>query len=160
MSFSCFYASNEQGTDHSVFWTSNQAWASRVALVVKNWPVNARDVRDTGSIPGLGRFPGGRHGNPLQYSWLKNPMNRGAWQATVHGVAKSQTQLKCLSMQQTSLEDRNSVSVFPILRKGLAGWQLIRRQPGSRSWGVFACNKWPHVQGSHGPWALRLREQV
>ena len=47
-----------------------------------------------GSVPGLGRAPGGRHGNPLQYSCLENPMDRGAWQATVHGFAKSQT---CLS---------------------------------------------------------------
>ena len=51
----------------------------------KNPPTNARD---TGSIPGLGRFPGGGNGNPLQYSWLGNPMNRRTWQATVHGVAK------------------------------------------------------------------------
>ena len=48
---------------------------------------------DTGSIPGLGRSPRGRNGNPLQYSFLRNPMDRGAWWATVHGVAKSQTQL-------------------------------------------------------------------
>ena len=48
-------------------------WASREALVVKNLLINARDVRDTGSIPGLGRSPGGGHGNPLQYSFLENP---------------------------------------------------------------------------------------
>ena len=48
---------------------------------------------DLGSIPGLGRFPGERNGNPLQYSCLENPMDRGAWWATVHGVAKSQTRL-------------------------------------------------------------------
>ena len=51
----------------------------------------AGDARDMGSIPGSGRSPGGGHGNPLQYSYLENPMDRGAWQATVHGVAKSQT---------------------------------------------------------------------
>jgi len=61
--------------------------------VVKNLPSNAGDVRDMGSIPGLGRSPGGGNGNPLQYSCLENPMDRGAWQATVHGIAKSQTQL-------------------------------------------------------------------
>ena len=60
-------------------------------LVVKKPPANAGDVRDSGSIPGLGRSPGGGHGNPLQYSWLENPMDRGAWWATVHGVAKSWT---------------------------------------------------------------------
>ena len=48
---------------------------------------------DLGSIPGLGRSPGGGHGNPLQYSCLENPMDRGAWQAAVHGVTKSQTRL-------------------------------------------------------------------
>ena len=65
----------------------------QVALVVKNLPANA-DVRDIGSIPGSGRFPGGGHGNLLQYSCLENPMDRGAWRAMVHRVAKSQTQLK------------------------------------------------------------------
>ena len=54
--------------------------------VVENLPANAGDL---GSIPGLGRFPGEGHGNPLQYSCLEDPMDRGAWQATVHGVAES-----------------------------------------------------------------------
>ena len=68
--------------------------ASQVALVVKNLPAKAGDRRNAGLIPGSGRYPGERHGNPLQYSCLGNPMDRGAWQATVHGVAKSQTRLK------------------------------------------------------------------
>ena len=55
---------------------------------------NAEDVRDLGSIPGLGRSPGGGDGNPFQYSCLENPMDRGAWWATAHRVAKSRTQLK------------------------------------------------------------------
>ena len=54
---------------------------------------SAHNVRDPGSIPGLGRSPRGGHGNPLQYSCLENPMDRGAWRTTVHGVAKSQTRL-------------------------------------------------------------------
>ena len=66
-------------------------WGSQVVPVVKNLPANARDVRDMGSIPGLGRSPGGGHSNPLQYSYLENPMDRGAWQAIVHSVTKSQT---------------------------------------------------------------------
>ena len=66
-------------------------WASQVALVVKNAPANAGDMRDAGLIPGLGRSPGGEHGNPLQYSCLENPIDRGAWWAIVHRVAKSQT---------------------------------------------------------------------
>ena len=57
-------------------------------LVVKNLPAHAGDA---GSIPGLGRSPGEGNGNPLQYSCLENPMDRGAWQAAVHGVAKSWT---------------------------------------------------------------------
>ena len=63
----------------------------QVALVVKNPPANTGDIRDAGLIPGSERSPGGRHGNPLQYSCLENPMDSGAWQATVHGVTKSQT---------------------------------------------------------------------
>ena len=63
--------------------------ASQVVLVVKNLPANAGDVRDTGLIPESGRSPGGGHGNPLQYSCLENPMDRGAWQAIVHRVPKS-----------------------------------------------------------------------
>ena len=57
--------------------------------MVKNLPANAGDIRDPGSIPGLGRSPRGGHGNPLQYSCLENPMDRGAWWATVHGVTES-----------------------------------------------------------------------
>ena len=57
------------------------------------------DIRDAGLIPGSGRPPGGRHGNPLQYACLENPMDRGAWWVTVHSVAQSQTQLKRLSTQ-------------------------------------------------------------
>jgi len=60
--------------------------------VVKNPPANAGDAGDVGLIPGLGRSPGEGNGNPLQYSCLENPMDRGAWWATVHGVTKSQTQ--------------------------------------------------------------------
>ena len=70
---------------------------SQMVLIVRHPPANVEDVRDATSIPGLERFPGGGHGNPLQYSCLENPMDRGAWQATVHRVANSQTQLKQLS---------------------------------------------------------------
>ena len=67
---------------------------NQVVLLVKNPPVNAGNIRDVGSIPGSGRSPGGGHGNPLQYSCLENPMDRGTWRTTVHGVAKSHTRLK------------------------------------------------------------------
>ena len=59
--------------------------------MLKNLPTNAGDIRDSVSIPGSGRSPGGGHGNPLQYSCLENPMDRGVWQATSHRVAQSQT---------------------------------------------------------------------
>ena len=64
---------------------------SQVVLVVKNLPANAGDIKDTGSILGSGRSPGGGSGNPLQYSCLENPMDREAWHATVHGVTRSGT---------------------------------------------------------------------
>ena len=57
-----------------------------MVLVVKNLPPRAGDIRDTGSIPGSGKYPGGEHGNPLQYSCLENPKDRGAWRATVPWV--------------------------------------------------------------------------
>ena len=62
--------------------------------MIKNLPAKAGDVKDVGSIPGSGRSPGEGNGNPLQYSSLENPMDRGAWQATVCRVAKTQTRLK------------------------------------------------------------------
>ena len=64
-----------------------------MALAVKNPPADAGDAGDTGLIPGLGRYLGEGNGYLLQYSCLENPMNRGAWRATVHGVTKSQTGL-------------------------------------------------------------------
>ena len=64
-----------------------------MALLVKNSPANAGDARDMGSIPGLGRYPGIGNGNPFQYSYLENSMDRGAWWAVVHGVVKSQMPL-------------------------------------------------------------------
>ena len=63
-----------------------------MGAVVKNLPANSGDAGDMGLISRLGKSPGGGHGNPLEYSCLENPIDRGAWWATVHGVAKSQTQ--------------------------------------------------------------------
>ena len=79
--------------------TEDRVGASQVALVVKNLPANAGDIRDAGLIPWLGRFPGGGHGNPLQCSYLGNPVDGGTWRATVLRVFKGQTRLKRLSMQ-------------------------------------------------------------
>ena len=80
-----------------------RARVSKLALVV-NPPVSAGDLRDAGSIPGSGRSPGGGHGSSLPFSCLEKPTHRGAWWATVHGVAKSQTRLKRLSTHTRSRE--------------------------------------------------------
>ena len=77
--------------------TLKGTWASQVALVVKNLPASAGDIRDVGLIPGLGISPREGNGNSLQYSCLENPMARGVWWAIVHRVTKSWTQLKWLN---------------------------------------------------------------
>ena len=70
---------------------TEQLSMAQVALVIRNPPANARDIRDSGSIPGSGRSPGEGNGNPLQYSCLRNPTDREAWKSTVHAVTKNQT---------------------------------------------------------------------
>ena len=79
-----------------------------MATVVKNPQANAGDTRDASSIPGLGRSPGGEHGNPLQSAYLENPINRGAWWATVQWVTKSRTRLKqlCIHAYKENSSDR------------------------------------------------------
>ena len=69
--------------------------------MVKKPTANAGDIRDANSIPGPGRSTGGGNGNPLQYSCLENPVDRGAWWATVHGVTKSQIQLSYQALHTT-----------------------------------------------------------
>ena len=84
-----------------------------MALVVKNPPANAGDIGDLSWIPGLGRSPGEGNSWPLQYSCLVNPMNRGAWRVTAHGVAKSRTQLKRLSTHaNVHMEINFSFNIF------------------------------------------------
>ena len=78
----------------SLFYLLVLVRAFQVALVVKNLPANTGDLREEGSIPGLGRSPGEGHGNPIQYSCLENPMDRIVWWGMVHRVAKSWTELK------------------------------------------------------------------
>ena len=86
---------------------------SMVAQLVKNPPASARELRALGFIPGLGRSPGEGHGNPLQYSCLENPMDRGAWRATVHEVTKSRDTMKQLSMHTHTLI-RDSIQCLPL----------------------------------------------
>ena len=83
-------------------------WASQVVLVVKNSLDNAGDIKDLDLILGSGRSPGGRHGSPLQYSCLENPMDREAWWAIVHSVARSQIWLKGLNKY---VQDTNILTV-------------------------------------------------
>ena len=77
----------------SFLWLTNIPVGFPNGSVVKNQSANAADIQVAGSIPGLERSPGGGYGNPLQYSCLENPMDRGAWRGTVHGAAKSQTRM-------------------------------------------------------------------
>ena len=79
---------------------------------VKNPPANAGHGRDMGSIPGSGRSPGGEPSNPLQYSCLENPTDRGAWRAIVHRVTKSQMRLKLLSMHISLLDLCNIDAIY------------------------------------------------
>ena len=78
--------------------------APQVVQVLKNTPANAEELRDAGSIPGSERSPGVGNGNPLQYSCLQNPMDRGAWRDAIHGVAQSGIPLMPLS---THTRDEN-----------------------------------------------------
>ena len=85
--------------------------ASQVGPVVKKLLANTRDIRNKGSIPGSKISPGGGHDNPLQYSHLENPMDRGAWWATVNGVAKSQ---KKLQLKQDATREVNLTTLSEI----------------------------------------------
>ena len=91
-------------------WPAPYTWTSQAVLAVKNLSANAGDLRDTGSIARLGRSPGGGYGNPLQYSCLENPMNRGSGQAIIHRVIKrkSWSRLKSLNMSLQCYGEKNA----------------------------------------------------
>ena len=95
-------------------------------LVVKNLPAITGDIRDVGLIPRSVRSPGGGHNNPLQYSYLENPMDRGAWQATAHRVSRSQTRLECLSREQ-------GTNYFRYILRVIKPWWEMRVQRISKS---------------------------
>ena len=88
-------------------------WASQVALVIKNLPTNAGDVRDADSVPRSGKSPGEGNGNPLQYSCLENPRNGGAWWAAIYGVTQSRTRLKRFSSSKlpTTVNCKHNVAI-------------------------------------------------
>ena len=102
--------------------------------VVKNLPANAGDLKDAGSILEAGRSPGGGHGNPLHYSCLENPMDRGAWRAMVHGVAKSQTRLKRLSTHTQGKVERGKVSKKNMKRAQMNSPKYKASQDNIRDW--------------------------
>ena len=97
---------------------------SQVALVVKNTPASAGDARDIGSIPGWGRSPGEGNGNPLQYSCLENPMDRGAWWATVRGVAESDTK----KLMHLEFHKSWATSPLPPRVSSLSSWVLAKQK--------------------------------
>ena len=102
--------------------------------MVRNPSANAGDVGDVGSLPGSGRSPGGGHGNPLQYSCLENAMNRGAWWASVHRVAKNRTQLKRLRMQhalglkESKLDGAEVIQSLLLTSPWPVNWHLFLNQ--------------------------------
>ena len=144
-----------------------QGWGFWDSSVVKNPPANVGDIRALGSIPGLGRFPGEGNGNPLQYSCLENPMDRRAWRAAVHRVAKSWTRLKWLSTHThtTPRIKGDMESIFLLLHltfmtacvsySGLKN--SLFRQANQSMWprvhaaGQSCCTRWPLSLGGPHP---------
>ena len=110
----CSLTVDEVGLFLHIYWTLGRGRGFLgLVLVVRNSPANIEDIRDEGSIPGLERSPGGVNGNPFPYSNLENPTDRGAWQATVHGVSKELDITEQLSpIQWTQI-------------RSSANWQLI-----------------------------------
>ena len=105
-------------------WLSSKKFACHcMTLVVNNSPAKAGDLRDVDSISGLGRSPGGGTGKPLQYSYLGNSMDRGAWQATVHRVTKSQTWLSVSACTHTHTHKRASLHVLN--KKQFWNWTVV-----------------------------------
>ena len=123
---------------HRNSWIPLGHGASQVVLVVENLPANAGDIREVGTIPGSGRSPGGGHGNPLQYSCLENPMDRGAWRAIVHSAAKSWRRLKWLGMHT---------------RLGHGHYSPWQRGPQAPGWGSSPCQQSLPKSHSAAGWA-------
>ena len=134
---------------HKLYFLLLLSFHRQVALIVKSLTANSGDIRDMSLIPGLERSPGGGHGNPPQYSWMENPMDIGAWWATVHGVTKSQVRPREWYYRFHTLRIRlrhmpvnrrvwwRPESGFPVSVKGgaalLSGcWLLLIYQEGSK----------------------------
>ena len=126
--------------------------SSQVALVVKNLPASAGDIRDHwAGITGLGRSPEERHGHLLKYSCLENPMNRGTWWATVHRVSQSQTQLKQLSMQAGIMQASASWLFQSVKEKKFT---LLRKNHKLTDVQGFVRVQWEWSRGSQLNWCL------
>ena len=121
-------------TIFSYLWHFSNHVGFPVGSVDKESAWNSGEARDIGSIPGLGKFPGGGHGNPLHYSCLENPMGREGWRAKVHRVTKSQTRLNQLSMG-------SNLSTFFVFQKFLI-------VPLSLSYSSLSYS-WPLNKSSH-----------
>ena len=123
-------------------WTTNYlsiitlyyCWNSQFALVVKNPPANAGDIRDADSIPGSERSPGEGNGNPLQYPCLGNPMDRGSLQSTVHQVSKD-------SGKTEQLKNSNSIFLSLNIYWRHKGEKLLWKS----FWSIFVLHIWPRV---------------
>ena len=97
--------------------------------MVKNLPANERDIRDVGSIPGLGRSPGVETSNSLQYSCLENSMDSGAWRATVYGVTKSWTELSTHTNMRTMVSKRKIYQICSV-------WVLMKSTPKYHNYNI------------------------
>ena len=113
-----FFFFNIVGTSKD-YWSLMKTRTSQMVLVVRNLRVNAQNIRDTESHPGLGRSPGGEHSNPVQNSCLGNPMNTGDWQATVHSVAESDARSR-ISILSSSILNHPRVHCWGWLQKLMA----------------------------------------
>ena len=112
--------------------------ASQVMLMVNNPPANARDIRDVGSVSGLGGSPGEGHRNPPQYSCLENPTDKEAWWATVHWVAKRQTQRKRLSVHRSLSYTTITTSSVSISNSCIL--HVFKLQRNTIIWYLSLCN--------------------
>ena len=119
--FLCAVKINVEGDN--IFLLYVYLWVSQVALGVKSLPMQETDVRDGGSIPGLGRSPGRSNGNPLQYSFLEDPMDTGAWRAMVHRIAKSWTRLRRLNTEHTCICIQFRLSRWPFATSFHKSWK-------------------------------------
>ena len=124
---------------HHVRSKSSEEWDFPGGSVVQNPPANAGDAEDAGSIPGLGRYPRGGNGNPVQYCCLGNPMDRGAWRATVRRVAKSRAWLS--DWAHTQAESRVKLcKIIKVSVKAICGSPL---PPPSQAPPKLASYRWP-----------------